>query len=228
MRSRRRSSSAWAGTETIKADVRIIAATHRNLEEAVSEQKFREDLYYRLNVVSLHLPPLRERKEDIGALAEHFLEKTAQELGAPKKSITPKALKRLAEYAWPGNVRELENCIKRSVVLSSSTAILPEDVEVLMKGEKEGVRMLESQTFESLLKDRIHCYMKKTKNFGKSDIYDTVVALVEKPLIECALVETNYNQLKAADLLGINRNTIRKKIAELNIPIKKTLTSGQT
>jgi two-component system nitrogen regulation response regulator GlnG len=214
------------GTETIKADVRIIAATHRNLEEAVAEQKFREDLYYRLNVVSLHLPPLRERKEDIGALAEHFLEKIAQELGAPKKSITPKALRRLMDYAWPGNVRELENCIKRSVVLSSSTAILPEDVEVLMKGEKEGAQFIEAHTLESLLKDRIHCYMKKTKSFGKSDIYDTVVALVEKPLIECALVETNYNQLKAADLLGINRNTIRKKIAELNIPIKKTLTTG--
>jgi two-component system nitrogen regulation response regulator GlnG len=214
------------GYETIKADVRIIAATHRNLEEAVNEQKFREDLYYRLNVVSLHLPPLRERKEDIGALAEHFLEKIAQELGAPKKSITPKALKRLMDYAWPGNVRELENCIKRSVVLSSSSAILPEDVEVLMKGEKEGAQIIEAHTLESLLKDRIHCYMKKTKNFGKSDIYDTVVALVEKPLIECALVETNYNQLKAADLLGINRNTIRKKIAELNIPIKKTLTTG--
>jgi two-component system nitrogen regulation response regulator GlnG len=208
-------------TETLKADVRIIAATHRDLDVAVAEGKFREDLYYRLNVVSLHLPPLRERKEDIPALAEHFLDKTAQELGTPKKSITAKAVKRLMDYDWPGNVRELENCIKRAVVLSSSGALLPEDVEVLMKGEKEGMKLAENMTLEGLLEDRIRCFLKKTKKLGKSDVYDSVISLVEKPLISGALEETNYNQLKAADLLGINRNTLRKKITELRIPLKK-------
>ena len=211
------------GTETIKAEVRIIAATHRDLGEAVAAGKFREDLFYRLNVVTLHLPPLRERKEDIPALAEHFLDKTALELGTPKKSVTPRALRRLTEYDWPGNVRELENCIKRAVVLSSSSAVLPEDVEVLMKGEKEGVRIIENHTLEGLLEDRIRVFMKKTKKLGKSDVYDSVVALVERPLIVSALSETNYNQLRAAELLGINRNTLRKKIAELKIPPKKTL-----
>ncbi|MGA2192231.1 MAG: sigma-54 dependent transcriptional regulator, partial [Nitrospirota bacterium] len=209
------------GTETIKTDVRIIAATHRDLGDAVAAGKFREDLFYRLNVVSLHLPPLRDRKEDIPALAEHFLEKMAQELGAPKKSLTPKAMKRLSEYDWPGNVRELENCIKRAVVLSSSNAVLPEDVEVLMKGDSD-LKAAEKMTMENLLDDRIRCFLKKTKKLGKSDIYDTVIALIEKPLISGALEETNYNQIRAADLLGINRNTLRKKITELRIPLKKT------
>ncbi len=208
-------------TMTLKADVRIIAATHRELADAVSEGQFREDLFYRLNVVSLNLPPLRMRKEDVPALAAHFLEKTAQELGAPMKQVTPKALKRLMEYDWPGNVRELENCIKRAVVLSSSMAILPEDLEVLMKGEKEGMRITGGITFEGLLEERIHSFLKKTKKLGKSDLYDSVIALVERPLIMSALSETNYNQLKAADLLGINRNTLRKKIFELRIPNKK-------
>ncbi len=215
------------GTETIKSDARIIAATHRDLAEAVASGKFREDLFYRLNVVTLHLPPLRERKEDIPALAVHFLEKTAQELGVPQKSMTPKALKRLTDYNWPGNVRELENCIKRAVVLSSSTAILPEDVEVLMRGEKEGERAMVDMTLEGMLKDRIHCFIKKTKKLGKSDVYASVLALVERPLIVSALAETNYNQVKAAELLGINRNTLRKKITELSIPVKKPLTNGQ-
>ncbi len=208
-------------TETIKTDARIIAATHVELEDAVGEGKFREDLFYRLNVVSLHLPPLRQRKEDIPALAEHFLDKTSQELGAPKKRLTPKALKRLIEYEWPGNVRELENCIKRAVVLSSSLAILPEDVEVLMKGEKDGITITDGITFEGLLEERIHSFLKKNKKLDKSDLYDSVIALVERPLIISALSETNYNQLKAAELLGINRNTLRKKIFELRISNKK-------
>ena len=208
-------------TETLKADVRIIAATHKDLEVAVAEKTFREDLYYRLNVVSINIPPLKERKEDIPALAEHFLSKTAQELGTPKKSLTPKAVKRLMEYGWPGNVRELENCIKRAVVLSGSAAILPEDVDVLMKGGKAEMRAVEGMTLDEMLQDRIHCFLKKTKKAGESDVYDAVIAIVEKPLIRMALMETGANQVKAAELLGINRNTLRKKIKELDIAIIK-------
>ena len=217
------------GTETIHADVRIIAATHRNLEELVAARGFREDLYYRLNVVSIHLPPLRERRQDIPLLVEHFLDKTAQELGAAKKSVAPKAMKRLMEYNWPGNVRELENCVKRAVVLSSSTAILPEDVEVLMKGGGAGVPIPKTQdmTLDALIQDRVHCFIKKTRKLDRSNIYDSVIALVEGPLITTALAETNYNQLKAADLLGINRNTLRKKIRDLNIPLVKGGGQGQ-
>ncbi len=210
------------GTESIKSDARIIAATHRDLYEAVQGGKFREDLYYRLNVVVLQLSPLRDRRDDIPALVEHFLDKTAEELGAPKKSMTPKALKRLVDYDWPGNVRELENCIKRTVVLSSSTAILPEDVEVLMKGGKDVPRAAALDlTLEGLLEDRISCFLKKTGSLGKGDLYNSVLALVEKPLIASALVETNYNQVKAAELLGINRNTLRKKISELGVSLVK-------
>ena len=215
------------GTETLKADVRIIAATHRDLEEAVGAKTFREDLYYRLNVVSITLPPLRERKEDIPALVEHFLVKTAQELGTPKKSLTSKAVKRLMENDWPGNVRELENCIKRAVVLSGSTAILPEDVDVLMKGGKAGMKTAEDMTLESMLQDRIHCFLKKTRKLHKDDVYSSVISIVEKPLIQMALMETNFNQVKAADLLGINRNTLRKKIKELDVRIIKGGAAGE-
>ncbi|MBI5695688.1 MAG: sigma-54-dependent Fis family transcriptional regulator [Nitrospirae bacterium] len=209
------------GTETIKADARIIAATHRDLDDAVKGGRFREDLYYRLNVVSINLPPLRERKEDIPVLAEHFLDKTALEIGSIKKSISPKAMKRLVEHTWPGNVRELENCLKRAVVLSSSAAILPEDVEVLMKGAQEPASPACDQTLEGFLEERIRCYIKKTGKLGTDDLYASVIALVERPLIISALIETNYNQLKAAELLGINRNTLRKKVAELGIPLLK-------
>ncbi len=214
------------GGEVMKSDVRIIAATHRDLPEAVRGGAFREDLYYRLNVVALSLPPLRERREDIPALAEHFLDKTAAELGAPKKSMTPKALKRLMDYGWPGNVRELENCIKRAVVLSSSTAVLPEDVEVLMGGGGGGGRAAEDLTLEGLLEDRISCFIKKTGRFGSGDLYGSVLAQVERPLITGALALTNYNQVKAAALLGINRNTLRKKISELGIPVAKGAGQG--
>ena len=139
--------------------------------------------------------------------------------------------------AWTGTGRRRSKVLvtragtltwdKRAMVLSSSTAILPEDVEVLMKGEKEGEPAVVDMTLEGMLKDRIHCFIKKTKNLGKSDVYDSVLALVERPLIVSALAETNYNQVKAAELLGINRNTLRKKITELSIPVKKPLTNGQ-
>jgi len=209
------------GSETLRADARIIAATHRDLDDAVTSKEFREDLYYRLNVVKINLPPLRERKEDVPALAEHFLEKAAQELGAPKKSLTTKAVKRLTDHDWPGNVRELENCIKRAVVLSGSAAILPEDVEVIMKGGKAGMKGAEGITLEEMLRDKIHCFIKKTRRVGEGDVYDSVMAIVEKPLIQMALMETNYNQLKAADMLGINRNTLRKKIKEMGITLTR-------
>ena len=209
------------GTETVKADARVVAATNRSLDEMVAEGKFREDLYYRLNVVSLMLPPLRERKEDIPELTEHFLDKASVELGVPKKTVMPKAMKRLMDYDWPGNVRELENCIKRAVVLSSSTALLPEDVEVLMKGSKTQAVSADGMTLDSLLGERIHCFIKKSRNLEQGDLYDTVMALVERPLITSALEESGYNQVKAAELLGINRNTIRKKIKELGIPVKR-------
>ncbi len=208
------------GTKTLKTDVRIIAATHRDLSEMVAEERFREDLFYRLNVVSIKLPTLRERKQDIPALVEHFLDKASVELGVPKKTVMPKAMKRIVSYDWPGNVRELENCIKRAVVLSSSTAILPEDVEVLMKGEKAATG-LNGTSLEGLLEERIHCFIKKAGKIEKGGLYGTVIGHVEKILISRALEESGFNQLKAAELLGINRNTLRKKIAEHGIHFKK-------
>jgi len=209
------------GNRTLKADVRIIAATHRDLAELVSQERFREDLFYRLNVVTINLPPLRARKEDVPALVEHFLEKAAVELGVPKKTVMPKAMKRILAYDWPGNVRELENCIKRAVVLSSSTAILPEDVEVLMKGEKTTGAGIDGMSMEGLLEERIHCFIKKSGKLGTGELYSSVMGSVEKILISRALEESGYNQLKAADMLGINRNTLRKKIKEYEIPLKK-------
>jgi len=210
------------GNAPIRSDARVIAATHRDLDALSSEGKFRQDLFYRLNVVSIHLPPLRERKEDIPPLVEHFLEKASIELGVAKKIVTPKALKKISEYDWPGNVRELENCIKRAVVLSSSNALLPEDVDVVIEGENSKAGHDRDTTFEGILSDRIHCFLKKTSKQDKGNVYETVMSLVERPLITHTLAECGGNQVKAAELLGINRNTLRKKINELGIKLDKS------
>ena len=201
------------GREPIKADVRIIAATNQNLEKRVEEGKFREDLYYRLNVVTIHIPPLRERKEDIEPLAEYFLDRFVKEMGVEPKVLSKEALAALKGYNWPGNVRELENVLRRAVLLSSSVAIGVEDLA--LKGKKE-----RKESLESIIERRLAPFIDKTSSVGKQHLYAEILPLLERPLIKLVLKKTGFNQLRAAELLGINRNTLRKKIKELNITKK--------
>jgi two-component system, NtrC family, nitrogen regulation response regulator GlnG len=200
--------SPLGGNDLIKADVRIIGATNRDLTDAVSKGHFREDLYYRFNVVQIKLPPLRERKEDIPLLIKNFLREADEKLETGQKELSKDAKAAILKYDWPGNVRELENVIKRACVLSTGTIIEKRDL-LLDEGTCRSIKDFLEEKLQRYLKD-----MTKVTNFN---LYDTVLSEVEKALITIVLRETNGNQLKTAKVLGINRNTLRTKIKEYKI-----------
>ena len=196
-----------------RVDVRILAATHRDLETAVASGRFREDLLYRLRVVPIHVPPLRERREDVGVLAEHFVQRYAEELTGEPHFLSDAALEHLSAHEWPGNVRELENAIKRALVLADSEVLSPEDFGFLEEGEREAGG---GPDLEGLLTSEVKAALADP---APGEIYRRILARVERPLLEAALEHTHGNQIKAAALLGINRNTLRKKITDLNISV---------
>ena len=209
------------GSQNIGVDVRIVAATNRNLEEIVRQKAFREDLYYRLNVVPINLVPLRERKEDVPALVDYFLHKTCAELDVSVKQCDAAALSLLGSYAWPGNVRELENTIKRAVILSSDPLLTPADFPGLA-AEKHGTRPAEEGlSLEGIVEMKLRSCFSNMDRMESGDIHTMVLEQVERPLIRFVLEKTRGNQVRAADILGINRNTLRKKIQDLGIEVKK-------
>ena len=206
------------GARTIRADVRIIAATNKDLSSMVAQNRFREDLFYRLNVVPITLPALRERREDVALLARHFLDK-AVEQGLPRKRLADSALGLLSSYSWPGNVRELENLMRRIAVLGRDDVIAEDEIRSMF-GEGADIAR-ESRPARGLgdavrhrLNEIAACDPVALKN---GTLYDTLLAEVELPLIEAVLERTNGNQLRAARMLGINRNTLRKKLDLLGI-----------
>jgi two-component system nitrogen regulation response regulator GlnG len=201
------------GRRSEPVDVRIVAATHRDLDAAVAEGRFREDLVYRLRVVPMHIPPLRERREDVPVLAEHFLARYADELGTGSHFLSRPALERLAAYEWPGNVRELENSIKRALVLANGEVLSPEDFAFL--DQPRGGASDEGLDLETLVREQVT----RSLDSGDDTIYRTLLERLERPLLETVLERTEGNQIKAAALLGINRNTLRKKIVELAIEL---------
>lgn len=200
--------SPLGSNEIIRADVRIIGATNRNLSEAVSKGQFREDLYYRFNVVQIKLPPLRERREDIPLLINRFLEEAVAKLETGEKELSKEAKSLLLKHNWPGNVRELENTIKRACVLSSGTTI--EKKDLLLEEEN-------NYSIKDFLEEKLKRYLKDMTKAANCNLYDTVLSEVEKALITIVMRETNGNQLKTANVLGINRNTLRSKIREYKI-----------
>jgi two-component system nitrogen regulation response regulator GlnG len=201
------------GTEPIRTDVRVIAATHHNLEKMVRENKFREDLFYRLNVIQINIPPLRKRKDDIIPLAEHFLRKYQPGKTGGVKVFTPETLKVLRAYDWPGNVRELENAVQRAVTLAQGDKIFPDALPPQIFKPGQGVTL----SFENFLEEKLADLVDRLGGLDHGDIYSLVIQRVEKPLITLVLRKTEGNQVRAASLLGINRNTLRKKIRELGI-----------
>jgi two-component system nitrogen regulation response regulator GlnG len=201
------------GTEPIRTDVRVIAATHHTLEKMVRENRFREDLFYRLNVIQINIPPLRKRKEDIIPLAEHFLQKHQAGMGGMKKAFTPETMKVLRAYDWPGNVRELENAVQRAVTLAQGDKIFPDALPQQLFKPGLGITI----SFENFLEEKLSDLVDRLGGLDQGDIYDLVMQRVEKPLITFVLRKTEGNQVRAANLLGINRNTLRKKIKELGI-----------
>jgi len=201
------------GVEPLRVDVRVIAATNRGLEALIREGRFREDLYYRLNVVSLVLPPLRERREDIPLLARHFLAKYQDDVG--ERLLAPETLDRLVGYDWPGNVRELENVIQHAMVMASGGVILPEHLPIAPVSAAASA--LAEATIEELIAHKLEECVRGLREKGSANLYELVLGLVERPLLRAVLRETGGNQLRAAALLGINRNTLRKKLAGLGI-----------
>jgi two-component system nitrogen regulation response regulator GlnG len=194
-------------------DVRILAATHRDLDEMVRKEEFREDLLYRLRVVPMHLPALRDRTEDIPVLAEHFVTRYATELVGAPRFMTENTVHELIHYEWPGNVRELENAIKRALVMSSGNVLAPEDFAFLadIPAHEGGGASLDE-----------HIQMEIAAELEKpnpSDLYRSLLERVERPLLEAVLARTEGNQIRASAILGINRNTLRKKINDLEIDL---------
>ncbi len=200
----------------VEVDVRVIASTNKNLEEEVEKGAFRKDLYYRLNAITIEIPPVRERREDTTLLVKHFLEKYANELGAGKRIITEEGKKLLTEYNWPGNVRELENTVKRVIVLSSDLTITS-DTLVEAAPYLRSLKTESRDTFDELMKAKVFNLINSIKEVPSGGIYDMLIKKVEKPLIEATLEITKGNKKKAAAVLGINRNTLSKKMDELEI-----------
>jgi len=210
------------GRTPIRADVRIIAATHRDLRQYIRQGLFREDLFYRLNVVPMRLPPLRERSEDIPALVRHFLTRAVQQ-GLPAKTIDQAAMERLKQHRWPGNVRELENLIQRLAALYAQEVIGVDVIEAELAdlsppaaGAKTAVDDSLAGSVERHLKDYFAAHKDGLPAAG---VYDRVLREIERPLLSLSLAATRGNQIKAARLLGLNRNTLRKKIRELDIQV---------
>ena len=209
------------GTKMHKSNVRIICATHRDLLQLVKSGDFREDLYYRLNVVPLKIPSLRERGEDIQPLAEYFLKKAVAK-GLPMKTLAAEALSVMQNYGWPGNVRELEHMMYRLCAMSSEGVITAESMAREMR-----VGQIDSAANSNTIEQDIRAHLKlyfAAHGVGAlppAGLYDRILPLFERPLLEMTLQATGGNQLKAAHVLGINRNTLRKKITELQIDIEK-------
>ncbi|TWJ32984.1 sigma-54-dependent transcriptional regulator [Geobacter argillaceus] len=209
------------GNQSIRVDVRIVAATNQELEQLVREKAFREDLYYRLNVVPLQLVPLRERSEDIPLLADFFLKKTSAELEIPPKQIDGEAMQFLMGYSWPGNVRELENTIKRAIILSADPLLTVADFPGLRREKGSSQAPSEELSLESLVETKLRSSLINLDKLESGDVHAMVLEQVERPLIRFVLEKTRGNQVRAASILGINRNTLRKRITELGIPVKK-------
>jgi Nif-specific regulatory protein len=203
---------------TVKVDVRVIAATNLDLSEEVRKGNFREDLYYRLNVVTVFLPPLRARREDIPQLIDHFLDKYNHENGRTVSKISRELMNNLLRYPWPGNVRELENAIERAVVLSTSEhfteELLPMQVRMFAQ---QGREKQTAETIESLAR-RLSEQAIEEYGLREGEIWDLVVGEVEKQLIRHALERHGGVKTKSADFLGINRNTLNKKVKDYDIP----------
>jgi DNA-binding NtrC family response regulator len=188
------------GTQEIQVDVRIVAATNVNLEQAVKDGRFREDLFYRLNVISLELPPLRNRKEDVPLLAAHYLKFYAEENGFPAPVLASEALRLLMDYEWPGNVRELENAMERGVVLSNGPSITPDLLPAQLRGNTYSTALLEQRPDASLF---------------------DVMEDIERRIIADRLERCNWNQTETSEFFRIPLSTLNQKIKRLNISLKK-------
>ena len=215
------------GNAAIKTNVRIITATHRDLRQLINEGQFREDLFYRLNVVPLRLPPLRERSEDIPDLVRHFLTQAVKE-GLPRKELSREAVERMQAYRWPGNVRELENVLRRLVAIEIDDTIAGAAIERELASVPLRPGAEHSGHADSNLPEFMENYLSRYfagygQNLPPAGLYDRILAEVEPALLRAVLTATSGNQLRAAELLGINRNTLRVKLRDRQVKVIRGL-----
>jgi len=198
--------SRVGGNQTIRADVRIVCATNKHLEEEVAQRKFREDLFYRLNVVRIHLPPLRSRPEDIRQLAEYFLHKIAHQKHKPQLKLSEEAVRVLEIYPWPGNVRELENTIQRASVLATADVLLPKDIPLgqVSSSSSDGPSQQGNNSAENAIESLFSA--------ASANASIELLPWLEREFTLRAMQKTNNNQVRAAKLLGITRATLRKRL----------------
>lgn len=198
------------GHETIRVDARLLAATNKGLEALIRDRQFREDLYYRLNVVTITVPPLRERKEDVPLLVEYFLKRYSREFRKESMRCSPEAIERLSAYDWPGNVRELENCIKQAVVLGKGEVLMPEHLRL---GQSQTVPTRSAPERLAVLGELARQHLER----APGSAHQQLIEQVEAQLILEALKQTQGNLAQAAKLLGITRPTLREKISKYRI-----------
>src|SRR5580765_2033854 len=206
------------GREALRADVRIVAASNQDLEGAVHASRFREDLFFRLNVVRIRVPPLRDRRGDIPELIEFFVDKVNRDLGTAIVGVSEEAREMLMRHAWPGNVRELENSLLRAAVLARGRTLVSEDFALAGQTRPQSAEVL---PLEEAVRRRLAEVLSTDAGAVPSDLHTTLIAAVERPLIEVVLERAGGNQVKAAEMLGINRNTLRKKITDLGIELPR-------
>ena len=208
------------GKEPLRVDVRVIAATNQNLPELMDEKRFREDLYHRLNVMNIHLPPLRERTEDIPLLANFFLKKFFGELTRGQVFLSPQVEQVFKNYRWPGNIRELENVIKRGMVLASTGPLLLEHLPLNLQTEQTAAEPVDI-TWDAEMNPLVKNFLKDHFDSGRGQLHDLLIETAEKHLFEQLLQKNRGNQVATAKDLGINRNTLKRKIDAMNIEPKK-------
>jgi DNA-binding NtrC family response regulator len=195
-------------------DARILASTNRNLQERMAKNLFRQDLYFRLNVVSLELPPLRERKDDLPLLVARFLSPAGE---GPAKEISQEALKLLERYDWPGNVRELKNAVEHAVLLARGQPVQPEHLPAHILQALRGETPAGAQSLEDLVRARVLRGLDEAESRGEGNVFNEVLSDVEKAVMDAAMKRVDGNQVRASALLGMHRTTLRKKLEEHGI-----------
>lgn len=209
------------GARPIKADIRIVAATNQDLPQLIKENRFREDLYYRLNVIPVNLPPLRDRREDVPVLVEHFVRLSVAE-GLPTKSFSVAAIEALSHYDWPGNVRELRNLVQRLLIHARDHQVQVEDVRALLTDSASAERSpapLQYGDIDTAITHWLDGKALEKQQFGR--LYDEAIVMLERPLLRYMMEHYEGNQLRIAEHLGINRNTLRKKLVSLSLLSEK-------
>jgi nitrogen regulation protein NR(I) len=210
------------GNETIHVAVRILAATSKHLEQAMQRKEFRPDLFFRLNTFTLMLPPLRERRDDIPLLAEHFLKRFRRELAVDVRRISVEALDALGRHTWPGNVRELESAIKYALVHTTGEIVTPQALPASVTGQSRDIAVRSSQSEHKELSD-VRALVRSLLAQGAVNLSDEIHAAVDRVLLEQVLASVGGHQARAAEILGLSRNTLRTRLQELGLTVSKVL-----